>query len=160
MYKVLFVCIGATCRSPMASMLFNKKIKNYNLSGVTSSFSGLSVQYDSKINPNSKQALKDYGIFRILKKPIQLSSKLIVDSDLIVCMEEDYKQAMCLTVSDKNKSKVFCTKDFCGFDIKDPFGGTAEQYKSCLRQIDVALEKIIGVLLGNGIAKYKKSKSI
>ncbi|MBQ8468554.1 MAG: hypothetical protein IJ542_02230 [Clostridia bacterium] len=155
MYKILFVCVGATCRSPMASYLFNKKVKDYNLSGVNSSFCGLNVEYDSKINFKSVAALKKYGIIRTRKKPTQISFSDLVSNNLIVCLTEDYKEALIVSAGDKFKDKIYCTKDFCGFDVLDPYGGTQEEYDSCLQQIDVAIEKIIGVLVGNGIAKHK-----
>lgn len=159
MYKILFVCVGCTCRSPMASALFNQKIKTLNLSGVKSSAAGLSVDSE-EINPLSKEALKSCGIKRVCIKPAQITGKDLAENNIIICMTEDNKEALQVAVSSKFVDKINCFKDFCGQDIFDPYGGDISTYSRCLKQIDMGLDKIIEVLLGNGIAKYKKSKSI
>ena len=157
MYKILFVCTGATCRSPMASAIFNHKVRQYNISGLKSSFCGLSVQYGSEINAKGKAALKSIGIKRVCGKPEQISGKHLVENNLIVCMTEDQKQALQISVAEKYLPKIVCVKDFCGADITDPYGYDQSTYDMCRHQIEEAVEKIIGVLLGNGVAKQKKS---
>ena len=156
MYRILFVCAGDTCRSPMASTLFNHKVRELNISGVRSSSAGLSVEYESKIVDNSKLALKDFGVKRVCGTPTQITSAHLAENNIIICATEDYKEALIVAVAEKFRDKIYCFKDFCGIDIYDPYGMGLESYKKCLKQIDMGLDKILGVLLGNGIAKYKK----
>lgn len=160
MFKILFVCAGDTCRSPMASSLFNHKIKQYSLSGVKSSSAGLSVEYGSSYADFGKIALKDYGIKRVVGTPTQITAKHLAENNMIICATEDYKEALIVAVADKFRNKIYSFKDFTGINIPDPYGGSIDKYRLCLEDINTGLEKIIGVLLGNGVAKPKKSKSV
>ena len=143
----------------MASALFNHKMKVLNLSGVKSSAAGLSVDSED-INPLSKEALKTYGVKRVCVKPTQITGKDLAENNIIICMTEDNKEALQVAVASKFVDKINCFRDFCGQDVFDPYGGDISTYQRCLKQIDIGLDKLIEVLLGNGIAKYKKSKSV
>lgn len=156
MYKILFVCTGATCRSPMANAIFNRKVKDYNLSSIKSNFAGISVEYGSVINPKSKQALHSFGIAKVMGKPTQITGKHLADYNLVVCMTQDHKEALQVMVAKQFVSKIVCIKDFCGYDIADPYGSSQEVYNDSMTKIALAVDKIIEVLLGNGIAKRKK----
>lgn len=156
MYKILFVCTGATCRSPMAHAMFSHKYRQYHLLNVRSNFCGLNVEYGSGINERSKEALHEYGITRVCGSPAQIDGRLLSEYNIIICMTEDQKEALQIMVADAFVSKIACMKDFCGYDIPDPYGGSREEYHNCLKLIETAIEKIIEVLLGNGIAKRKK----
>lgn len=160
MYKVLFVCSGATCRSPMASSLFNHKIKNANISGATSHFCGMFVEYGSSIKQESKHALKDYGVSRVCGTPTQITGKHLAEHNLIVCLTEDHKQALINMVAEKFVSKIVCFKDFCGIDIADPYGGDIGVYRKTLMQINNGLNELINSLLHSEIIKYKRSKNV
>ena len=160
MYKVLFICSGATCRSPMASSLFNHKIKSANISGATSHFCGMFVEYGSHIRPESKAALKDYGINRVCGEPVQITGKHLAEHNLIVCLTEDHKQALTNMVAEKFISKIVCFKDFCGMDIADPYGGDIGTYRRTLNQISIGLDALINSLLNSAVIKYKRSKNV
>ena len=160
MYKILFVCTGATCRSPMASALFNNKVKNQNLSGLSSHFCGMFVEYGSSVSTNSKQALKKYGVNRVCGNPTQITGKHLAEHNLIVCLTEDHKIALKNIVADKFIPKIHCFKDFCGQDIADVYGGSLEDYSNCLDIINKGLDCIISTLINNDIIKYKRSKNV
>ncbi len=160
MYKILFVCSGATCRSPMACALFNHKVKEREISSLTSHFCGMFVEYGSSVKQESKIALKDYGVNRVSGSPCQITGKHLAEHNMIICLTEDHKYALRNMVADKFVSKILCFKDICGYDIFDPYGGDIGVYKRCLRMIDAGLEKLINALLNNGIVKYKRSGNV
>ncbi len=155
MYKILFVCSGSTCRSPMASALLNNKAKKLGIGSLTSHFCGMFVEFGSSVKEESKEALKKYGVKRVCGKPTQITGKHLAEHHLIVCLTEDHKQALSNMVADKFVNKIVCFKDFCGIDIFDPYGGDIGVYDKCLSQIDVGLDCIINTLLGNGIIKQR-----
>ena len=107
MYKVLFVCSGATCRSPMASALFNHKVKVANIGGLTSHFCGMIVEYGSTIRPESKRALKEYGIMRVSGTPTQITGKHLAEHNMIVCLTEDHKYALRNMVAEQIIHKIY-----------------------------------------------------
>ncbi len=159
MYKILFVCAGNTCRSPMASIIFNKKIKDLAISGVSSKSAGLSVT-EENLMPQTKSVLKDYGVKRITQKPTQITINHLAENSIIICLTDDIKETLQISVPEKFAQKIYSFKDFCGENISDPYGGDIGIYKRCLSQIEFGIDRIIEVLLGNGIAKQRKSKSV
>lgn len=160
MYKILFVCSGATCRSPMASALFNHKVKKANIGSLTSHFCGMFVEYGSSVKPESKIALKDYGVNRVCGVPTQITGKHLAEHNMIICLTEDHKYALRNMVADKFLTKIVSFKDIIGYDIPDPYGADIGTYAKCLKQINVGLDRLINTLLNNGIVKYKRSKNV
>lgn len=158
MYKVLFVCTGATCRSPMASCLFNHKLKNMNLSGAKSTFCGINVEYGSNILQKSKNALKTLGIQRICGTPMQINGNHLAENNLIVCLTDDHKEALEVMIAEKYLNKLVSFKEFAGENILDPYGLGEQGYISCAKQIDKALDNLISVLYQEGIVKQKKER--
>jgi len=140
----------------MAHAMFSHKYREYHLLNVRSSFCGINVEYGSNINEKSKNALHAYGINRVCGKPTQIDGRHLSEYNLVVCMTQDQKEALQVMVADGFVSKIMCMKDFCGYDISDPYGCSQETYNECLKTIEQAINKIIEVLLGNGIAKRKK----
>ena len=83
--KVLFVCTGNTCRSPMAQAIFTHKAKEQKLD-MTADSAAISLTYGERVNPKAIEALKKLGItgFSHLSQPV--TPQLIDQSDFIVIM--------------------------------------------------------------------------
>ncbi len=135
MKKILFVCTGNTCRSPMAMFLFNKIAKEKNLNYIADS-AGLAA-YGDPINPNSVKVLAKIGINNIDYTSQRLNYYMIDEADLIVVMESLHKKAL-LNVG-VEESKILILSD----GIPDPYGGDEEIYFDCLEKISVGIEELI-----------------
>lgn len=66
--KVLFVCAGNTCRSPMAEMIFKAICKRHRRTGVIVRSAGTAAEVGADMMPEAMIALQDIGI-TISKKP-------------------------------------------------------------------------------------------
>ena len=83
----------------------------------------------------------------------QLTRKLLQEANLILTMEESYKNVILLYYP-QFKNKIFTLKEFAGetrdLDIKDPYGQDAETYEKCAEEIksniDKSFRKIIDFL--------------
>ena len=114
--KVLFVCSGNTCRSPMAEIIFRAEIKKRKIKFVDSASAGLFAPADGTINPASAACLDrmqlDYSKF----KPRQLKHKMIGSCYLVVCMTPDQKALL------EGPENVYSIRDLVGIDIPEPYG--------------------------------------
>jgi protein-tyrosine-phosphatase len=66
--KILFVCAGNTCRSPMAEMIFKTICKRHHRTGVMVRSAGTAAEVGADMMPEAMIALQDAGI-TIAKKP-------------------------------------------------------------------------------------------
>ena len=140
--RVLFVCTGNTCRSPMAEIILKSKIKNAGLKGVRVSSAGLSAVNGDKMSKNSFVALKKLGLTAYGFKSKALDVKTILKNDLIICMTENHKRARALYPN------VYSVNDFTKLgDIPDPYGGDLNEYIRASHKIEDACNIIFEKLL-------------
>lgn len=121
--KVLFICSGNTCRSPMAEIMFRAEIKARKIKFVDVASAGLFVEKDAVINPNSARCLQELGLDYSKFKPRQLKHKVLETSFLAVCMTLDQKELF------DHYDNVLALRDLIGKDAPDPYGGDLLLYR-------------------------------
>lgn len=135
MNKILFVCTGNSCRSPMAMFLFKKFAKENNLT-IKADSAGLNVLPGDKINEKAVLSLKNFNIKRIKYYSKQLTKNLFEEASMVITMTDEQKYML-----PKNK-KVFSFFDIIGKDISDPFGLNQDCYNECAKQLNNGLNSI------------------
>ncbi len=129
--KLLFVCTGNTCRSPMAEAVFNF---DYADSGYIAESAGLMAD-GSPVSDNALDALFEDG-YRVkgARNSRQLTRELMESADIIVGISSSHAMQMIMSYPDL-ASRIYSMP----FDITDPYGGSLEVYKACLADIKKAL---------------------
>ena len=138
MKKIIFVCTGNTCRSPMAMFLFNKIAKERKLEYVADS-AGLAAFGDS-INEKSVKALAKIGIDNIDYTSKKLSFYATSEAERIVVMTNEHKNALLSAKVDESKISVL------GGGISDPYGKSEEEYFNCLEDISDGINELLKTL--------------
>ncbi|MBQ5926877.1 MAG: low molecular weight phosphotyrosine protein phosphatase [Clostridia bacterium] len=124
MAKVLFVCLGNICRSPMAELMFKDMLEK---KGVADGFfvqsAGTSDEEEGNpVYPPARRELQKHGISAAGKYARQLKKSDLKEFDYILCMEKRNERNALRTFGVSESEKVCCLLDFVGGgDIADPW---------------------------------------
>ncbi len=134
MKKILFVCTGNTCRSPMAEGIFKKLLSDRKIEGVECSSAGLFAMSGDEACANAIKAAERFGADISAHRSRRITSYILDETDLFVCMTRE--QAASLSMYVPHERVVVL-----GNGIPDPFGGDIETYMRCANSIRIALEQ-------------------
>ncbi|MDP8253427.1 MAG: low molecular weight protein arginine phosphatase [Candidatus Kaelpia aquatica] len=142
--KVLFVCTGNSCRSPIAAALLKKMAQEQGLDIETKSC-GTAALLGMEATKEAIEVLKreDIRIFDHRSKP--LTEELIDWADLILVMEERHRRSL-LQYQPQANEKVFLLTEFAGSgkqDIIDPIAKPLEVYEGLSIDLKFYLIKVI-----------------
>lgn len=137
--KIIFVCTGNTCRSPMAEVIFKSLAIKEDLQTIFKASSAGLHALKEQISDNSKLALKKLGYTspksRLSK---QLTKEMLNAADIVFTMTD--RQKVQIQPYFKN---VYSMSDILGFEINDPYGGNLEEYLKCATDLEKGVKKIL-----------------
>ncbi len=141
MIQVLFVCSGNTCRSPMAKVILEEKLKAAGPSGtIRVDSAALGSPTDSVANPIARKAItKMYGQDLLANHyPKKINRELLEQADIILVMCSEMKRGL-------PPNKTWTLKEYAGQsgDISDPFGTDLKTYLRCANELSATIETII-----------------
>ncbi len=139
--KILFVCTGNTCRSPMAETILRGKIKQRKIKWWDVASCGLFAEVGSSMSENCRRALDEIGFKNDKFVPRQLTQVMMEKSYAVICMTDKQKQII------DECGNVFSIRELFGDEIPDPYGCDIEIYRltceALCRACDIIIEKII-----------------
>lgn len=130
--KILFVCTGNTCRSPMAEGIFKKLLSDKNITDIECSSAGIFAMTGDEVTPNSVKACERFGVDISAHRARRINEYILDETDKFVCMTAQHASSLSLYVP---QEKII----ILGGGIPDPFGGDLETYMICANSIKNAL---------------------
>lgn len=151
--RILFVCLGNICRSPMAETVMNKLIAERNLEGMIITDSSGIISYHAGEKADSRMRMhagrRGYKITH-LSRPTTTSD--FSWFDIIVAMDDSvYDSLKALAPSIEEENKVVRMTDYCkriiADHVPDPYYGGAAGFENVINILEDACEGLLEHIL-------------
>lgn len=138
MKRILFVCTGNTCRSPMAEAA----LRHHGKAVFEVKSAGVFADAGSDASAHAKTALQEKGI-EINHTSQQLTEELLEWADVVLTMTRGHKQTIAQYYPGL-ENKVYTLYEYTeriNRDISDPYGGSLEVYRKTLNELNELLQR-------------------
>lgn len=124
MKRVLMVCTGNTCRSPMAEGIFKKLAEERGLVGLSVQSRGLAAYDGDGPSSDAVEALEEIGADLCGHRARQVQPDDLLEADRIYVMTEQHKNVIVESLPETAERITVV-------GIPDPFGQPLAQYRIC-----------------------------
>lgn len=141
--KIIFICTGNTCRSPMAEVMAQELFRKKNLEVQVIS-RGIHVFCPSSASNQAVTVMAERGLDLSMHLSRPVCATDLEDADLVLTMTAAHKKVL-RSACRSAKIPLYTLKEFTGFsekDILDPFGQGVEIYEQCAKEIFCCLERL------------------
>jgi len=147
MIRVLFVCLGNICRSPMAESIFNNLVKIEGLDGKIEVDSAGIIDYHAGELPDKRmrETAKKHNIY-LEHRSRQLTPKDFTSFDYIIGMDGNNMQGIQKIAKHVNNTHVqlFKMREFdkqsSGKDVEDPYYQRDTGFEICYQVLKESCE--------------------
>ncbi len=133
--RILIVCTGNICRSPMAQGFFTR----YGWDGFVES-AGLNALVGEPADPLAIRCMEEKGIDLSTHRARQLVPSLLHATELVLTASRRQAEAV-EGMFPWTKGRVFRLGKWLGHDIEDPFRRREEVFRMVCGTIDAAVER-------------------
>lgn len=132
--KILFVCTGNTCRSPLAEVLYNR---------LTDEGEAKSAGFTTGGFPATREAIlvaKENQLSLDRHRSQQITPDLMDWADLVLCMTQGHKEVLEQYFPKKDIYTMYgyiCKEQK---DVEDPFGRGPEAYRKTFLELEMLLK--------------------
>jgi len=147
MKKILFVCLGNICRSPMAEAIFNYKVKEMGLASRLISDSAGTAGYHIGESPDPRtiETVTKNGI-SIKHLGQQFNQNHGTTYDYIIAMDTSNKRNILDELNGSNEHKVYLMRDFDPIekgDVPDPYYGGKSGFSHVFEILSRSIDELI-----------------
>ncbi len=140
--KVIFICTGNTCRSPMAKVLFRKLLQERGIDAIEVDSAGLAGCSGDHASDYAVEVMRERGL-DLRDHRSRACSAYLLQEGVFVGLTEAHCRVLQPYLPPERLMLL-------GDGIPDPYGGSPEDYRACADQIEQALPALLRrVILAN-----------
>lgn len=141
--RVLMVCLGNICRSPMADGWLRHKVKQYNLVMEVDSAGTANYHVGEKPDHRMRKLSMEYGVSIDELRARQFTVADFDNYDIIFAMDKSNEKnilRLARNEQDKEKVRLFLNELYPNQDLEvpDPYYGTELNFKEVIELLDQA----------------------
>ncbi len=145
--KVVFVCWGNICRSPMAERVAERRAADAGLDGVVFTSAATSrEEIGAPIDPRAQRVLAAHGYRTGGHAAHQITAAEIADADLVVAAEPLHVDRMLRIAPDADNLVLLSDFDPAaepGSGLPDPWYGGADGFEDTLAAVEAAVPGVL-----------------
>jgi protein-tyrosine-phosphatase len=177
-FKVLFVCTGNSCRSPMAEGILKKMLKEnksqdpeFGLDNFEVNSAGISTLDGAPPSLFAMEVAKARNVDLTQHRSRQLNKQILKKADLVLAMSDEHLEHI-RKMDKKTLEKTYLLKTFPQnhsasnedkregvLYIKDPIGGTMDDYNQCFLEMEKEIRRVFHELIRKAGEKNLKNRS-
>ena len=145
--KILMVCLGNICRSPLAEGILRSKISEKH---TVASAGTISFHEGSPPDKRSTKIAKEYGVDISHQRANYFTEKHLEDFDKIFCMDlKNLEDVLSKAKSEEQRNKVSLIMEEAGvlsdekIEVPDPYYGDMIDFEMVYQMLDQACEAIV-----------------
>ena len=154
--RILLVCTGNICRSPLAAALLDRALAQRGIDGIEVGSAGTGAWDGAPVSEGAYLVGLERGLDLSAHRARLLTRELVEDADLILTMARHHRARV-----DElgGESRVFVLGEYAGregdeAEVSDPFGGDLEVYRDTCAELeallDTAVERIVKEFASGG----------
>ena len=144
--KIIFVCNGNTCRSPMAATIMGTFLQDTD---ILVQSRGMVVLFPEPYNPKAVAVASRHGMIMGNDSTIQIQNDDFDNNTLVLVMDNSMKQKIYNKYD--RAINVYTLGEYAGdaeANVPDPYGKGMEEYNHCFEQLYVLIEKAARNIMG------------
>jgi protein-tyrosine phosphatase len=143
-FRVLIVCTGNTCRSPMVAGALRRQLGPDTDRVVVESAGTAAWEGQPATEPTLRIAARD-GVDLSEHRSRRLTRSLVREADLVLVMEPSHLSAVLALGADPARAHVISEWPTPGepdLPLSDPYGGSAEAYEECWQRVTRHVDRV------------------
>jgi protein-tyrosine phosphatase len=146
MRRLLFVCTGNLCRSPVAESIFNALAQERGLEWRAES-AGLAAIDGSPVPENVEISLEEVGFYAGGHRARKARGRMVEPVDLVLAMTPQQREKLRVLSGIKAEGKLYTLPEYLGEgengEVPDPYGYPLQTHRASVRRIYEYMDRLV-----------------